>query len=209
MASIPELEVIRRNQILEAAIGVMSKNGSAHVTMADIAEAAGLSKGGLAHYFKSKDELFKESFRYYYGVIFQFFKQAMDGCDGPIDKLLGFGLPLFNREIPQVNMAYKILYDLVTLSAHDEDYRALFCEWIDEWLTLKKAALDEGIRCGFFREHDSLSLAMTISSIFQGITTRWYFYPERHTREWAEQAFEEAIRNLLEPYMMKKQGRIE
>ena len=173
--------------------------------MAEVAEAAGLSKGGLAHYFKSKDELFKESFRYYYSVIFQFFKQAMDGCDGPIEKILGFGLPLFNREIPQVNMAYKLLYDLVTLSSHDEDYRTLYCEWIDEWLTLKQSALDEGIRCGFFIEHDSLSLAMTISSIFQGITTRWYFYPERHTREWAEQAFEEAIRNLLKPYIVKQQ----
>ncbi|MBU0991213.1 MAG: TetR/AcrR family transcriptional regulator [Proteobacteria bacterium] len=202
MASIPELEAIRRSQILDAAINTMAKNGSANVTMADIAEAAGLSKGGLAHYFKSKDELFKEAFKYYYSAIFQFFKQAMDACDGPIEKILGFGLPLFNREIAQVNAAYKILYDLISLSAHNEEYRALFCEWIDEWLTLKKAAIDEGIKNGIFREHDSLSLAMSISSIFQGITTRWYFNPELHTKEWAEKAFEEAIRSLLKPYLI-------
>ena len=204
MASIPELETIRRTQILDAAIDVMAKNGSANVTMMEVADAAGLSKGGLAHYFKSKDELFKESFKYYYGAIFQFFQKAMDQCEGPIEKLLGFGMPLFNRDIPQVTVAYKILYDLVSLAAHNEEYRHLFCEWIDEWLALKKKALDEGVKKGMLRPHDTQSLAMTISSIFQGITTRWYFNPESHTQEWAEKAFEEAIRSLLLPYLIKE-----
>ena len=50
MPPIPELEAIRKSQILRAAMETIAANGCANVTMADICSAAGLSKGGLAHY---------------------------------------------------------------------------------------------------------------------------------------------------------------
>ncbi|SDS10611.1 transcriptional regulator, TetR family [Paenibacillaceae bacterium GAS479] len=48
----------RREQILEAALGVFARHGPALTKMSMIAQAAGISHGLLYHYFKSKDELF-------------------------------------------------------------------------------------------------------------------------------------------------------
>jgi AcrR family transcriptional regulator len=52
-----ETEEIRRQQILESAIKCISRHGYHQTTMDDIASEAGLSKGALYWYFKSKDEI--------------------------------------------------------------------------------------------------------------------------------------------------------
>jgi AcrR family transcriptional regulator len=52
-----ELEQQRRHQILSVALGLFYKNGYKNTSMADIAEAANISKGLIYHYFKNKAEL--------------------------------------------------------------------------------------------------------------------------------------------------------
>ncbi len=200
MPPIPELEAIRRNQILTAAIKIIGTSGYAQVTMSDIAREAGLSKGGLAHYFSSKEELFKEAFKAYYDQILQIFMESMNAAVDPMEKILGLGMPLFIRETADVSFAHKIVYDFMSLAAHHEDYRELFSTWINQWVALKKTAIDEGIASGMFIAHDSDMTARTISAIFHGIYMRWYLDPEHHTVKWAEESFTEAITSYLKPY---------
>ena len=47
------------NQIIEAAVHVMSLKGLSHTKMEDIAQEAGIGKGTLYEYFDSKQELFE------------------------------------------------------------------------------------------------------------------------------------------------------
>jgi len=70
MPPIPELEAIRKSQILQAALNTIAANGCANVTMADICKSAGLSKGGLAHYYKSKRDLFLAAFKAFFQQIY-------------------------------------------------------------------------------------------------------------------------------------------
>jgi AcrR family transcriptional regulator len=49
----------RRDQILDAAVGVFAKNGFAGANMEQIASAANVAKGTIYLYFKSKEEIFK------------------------------------------------------------------------------------------------------------------------------------------------------
>jgi AcrR family transcriptional regulator len=201
MPPIPELEAIRRNQILSAAIKTIGTSGYANVTMADIAREAGLSKGGLAHYFASKEELFKEAFKAYYDQILKLFMESVNMSKDPMEKILGLAMPLFIRETPDVSFAHKIVYDFMSLAAHYPDYRELFSTWINTWVGIKKKAVDEGIAAGLFLPHDSEKSARTISAIFHGIYMRWYLDPEHHTVAWAEESFKEAITAYLKPYM--------
>ncbi|WP_405133167.1 TetR/AcrR family transcriptional regulator [Nocardia sp. NBC_01388] len=48
----------RREQILEAALRTIAERGFLATSVAELAEAVGLSQGGLLHYFGSKEELF-------------------------------------------------------------------------------------------------------------------------------------------------------
>lgn len=47
----------RRQEILTAALGLFSEKGFAHTSMADIADAAGISIGAVYRYFPSKNDL--------------------------------------------------------------------------------------------------------------------------------------------------------
>jgi AcrR family transcriptional regulator len=49
----------RKGQILDAAISVFSENGFSDASIEDIAREAGVGKGTIYLYFKSKDEIFK------------------------------------------------------------------------------------------------------------------------------------------------------
>lgn len=54
----------KREKILEAAISVFAKKGTAKTKTADIAAAAQIGKGTIYEYFKSKDEIMMAAFYY-------------------------------------------------------------------------------------------------------------------------------------------------
>lgn len=53
----------RRAEILRAALDLIGRNGYRGSTLADIADAVGLTKAGVLHYFDSKDHLWAEVLR--------------------------------------------------------------------------------------------------------------------------------------------------
>ena len=53
----------RRAEILQAALELIGRNGFAGSTLADIADAVGLTRAGVLHYFDSKSELYAEVLR--------------------------------------------------------------------------------------------------------------------------------------------------
>lgn len=53
----------RRGQILRAALELIGRNGFRGSTLQDIADAVGVSKAGVLHYFDSKDDLYAEVLR--------------------------------------------------------------------------------------------------------------------------------------------------
>ena len=55
----------RREQMLHAALEVISARGYADTRIADVAERAGVSPALVIYYFKTKDQLLTEAIRYY------------------------------------------------------------------------------------------------------------------------------------------------
>lgn len=55
--------VARREQILEAALTVIAREGYRAASVREIADAVGLSQAGLLHYFESKEHLFVDILR--------------------------------------------------------------------------------------------------------------------------------------------------
>ena len=51
-------KLVRRQQILDTAWGLFQENDYEHVNIIDVAKGAGLAKGTVYLYFKTKEELF-------------------------------------------------------------------------------------------------------------------------------------------------------
>lgn len=199
MPPIPELEAIRKAQILEAALGTIAESGCANVTMAEICRAAGLSKGGLAHYYKSKQALFKEVFTEFFNRIFERGRDTMARFDAPLEKILSF-VWLYDWDDPDVSIGYPILFDFMSTAVHRDDYREIFNQWVNNWLALLKNAIELGQSQGNFENIDAEDAARTISAIYQGIATRWFLAPNRHSTKWATASLKRAVTALLASY---------
>jgi len=193
-----DISTMRRSQLTKAAYKVVGRKGYYNFTVKDIAKEAGLSKGGVAHYFPSKEVLFMDTFREFFDRIFARSRLTMDACADPLSKLLSFGW-LYNWDDPDVNRGYPLLLDFMAASSRNEDYRRLFREWVDGWITLLKEAVEEGQREGLFRGLDPDGTARCVSSIYHGIAVRWYLDRESHSSAWAVGSCMRSIRRLLEP----------
>ena len=66
MSPRPDVSEEHKNQILEAAIAVFARLGFQQTRMDDIAEQAGLSKGALYLYYKSKDAIIAALLKYFF-----------------------------------------------------------------------------------------------------------------------------------------------
>ncbi len=200
MPPIAELLEIRTTHIIETALQTISTSGCANVTMAEICRAAGLSKGGLAHYYKSKRSLFIAVFTEFFQRIFQRGKETMEEYTDPLDRLLSFEW-LYNADDPEASLGYPILFDFMSIAVHDEEYREIFSNWINNWIELLKQPILEGQEQGIFtKKIDPDSTARSISAIYQGIATRWYLSPELHSTEWAVDTLKRGITGLLASY---------
>lgn len=204
MPPIPELEEIRRKQILDAALFTISAKGYASATMGEIAKAANLSKGGLAHYFKSKDDLFKAAFQEFFDRIFARVRTEAEEIEGAMEKLLGFE-QLFDISDPDAAMGYPLLFDCMSVAGRDLTYRAIFDQWVDNWIDMLSGIISEGVSRGIFTDVDPVSTARTISAIYQGVAVRWFLAPDSHSREWALDSYRRAITGLMAPYMVCSQ----
>jgi AcrR family transcriptional regulator len=189
---------IRKEQIFEGALKIISEQGSHNVTLAQIAVAAGLSKGGITYYYASKNDLFKDVFTNFFIKIFGKGQAGMDQNLDPLQKLLSFTW-LFDENDPLIIHVYPLLIETMSLAIHDDEYRQLFHNMVIGWIKLLSAALQEGVAKKQFEITDIEGSARLISSIYQGIATRWYLDRESHTTEWAKTSISHTITKLLKP----------
>lgn len=201
MASTSELEKIRKAQIIEACVRTIAKSGFSNVKMDDIVRESGLSKGGIAHYFKSKDELFKSAFREYSEHIFKVSSELMSAKENPMEKLTG-GEVIFDRTRPEVDIAYPMMFDFMAMAVHDEDYKEYYQEWTHRWANLLSEPIEEGIRRGIFKPMDSLRMGQAIFAVYHGLALQWFLGREALTSEWAINACRNAIYGLMTPYLL-------
>lgn len=195
-----KLETRRKTQILEAALHTISIKGQAGVTMEEIAKAAGLSKGGLAHYYASKEILFEAAFEAFFDRVFLRCEKAMEEQNDPVKMLLGFE-NLFDKNDMDVILGYPILFDFMAIAAHRTRYRELFTSWVNKWVVLLQNALTLGMETGVFQGMDTEPVARSISAVYQGVASRWYLDPGFHSDQWAVETYTLAIKGILAPYM--------
>ena len=200
MAENVTLEAIRKPQIIDATLKKISEVGFYNVTMDDVAREAGLSKGGIAHYFPSKESLFKEAFRVFFDRIFQRGRETMDQFEDPLDKILSFAW-LYNRDDPDVYTGYPLHFDCMALAARDSEYREIFHEWVDNWVALLSEALEKGVGSGKYVIPDIRRVARTISAVYHGIALRWFLDSESHSSEWAAESLHDAITHVMSDYI--------
>ena len=87
----PNDDTSLKQKLLNAALGVIRAKGYAATRVEDVCEAAGLTKGGFFHHFKSKEDLAVSAANYWSEMTGGFFASApYHQHADPLDRVMGY-----------------------------------------------------------------------------------------------------------------------
>src|ERR1700742_4881151 len=142
----------RAPEILEAALACFAEKGFAGTRMDDIAARAGITKGTIYLYFKSKEELFKALARQSIGERIAAITAQLQGSDSPAPEQLRFVLTTlghFAATSDRVVLPRVLLAEAGNFPELAEFWRK---EIIDRGLGLFEMIIRRGVACGEFRK---------------------------------------------------------
>ncbi|HEY1632606.1 MAG TPA: TetR/AcrR family transcriptional regulator [Rhizomicrobium sp.] len=141
----------RPSEILEAALAAFTEKGLAGARMDDIARRAGVTKGTLYLYFKSKDDLFRALLSESFGERLRFARDLVDRFDGSSAELLATILRVvgdFVATTDHVALPKLVIGEIQNFPELHRFYRE---EVIDRGMGVWSAILERGIARGEFR----------------------------------------------------------
>lgn len=172
----------KKAEILQAAMQVFSQRGVAKTKMADIAVAAGIGKGTIYEYFRSKEEIFAAAFQQVNQRSGELIQQALASTDDPVEQLrllIDVSRQTFIEE--SADFA-GIMMDFWAEGIRNKDEKILAIinleQIYDEYRSLISGILETGIQKGVFRPVDTASLAAILIAVLDGVMLQWIMTPE-------------------------------
>jgi AcrR family transcriptional regulator len=173
----PDVSEERRHQILDAALQIFARRGIYQSRMDDIVKEAGLSKGAIYWYFKSKDEL-----------VTALMERLMDRSRQDLDLLSYAEQPVPQRiaqladslaeQVAQFAHLQSIVFEFYALAARSSEMRQFFQRYYSEYGVALAGLIEQGIARGELRPVDPASAARSLIGLFEGIALLWALDPQ-------------------------------
>ncbi|MDK9699626.1 MAG: TetR/AcrR family transcriptional regulator [bacterium] len=162
---------VRREQILDAAMSLFVEQGYENTSVDEIARSAGLSKGAIYWYFKSKLEiLFALTDRNIRNSQNELVQIAAQNDFGPA-ALYKVHRPLIERRL-STKECNKLFGQLIALGRRYPEISDRIRKYYKDWDDVSKGLLNKAIEDGAFRPVHTLHLAQAISAMYDGLTMR-------------------------------------
>ncbi len=164
-------------RILDAAASVFARRGFSDARMDDVAEEAGVSKGGLYLHFPSKDALFDGLVGYVVGLETRKLAAAKE-AEGPVaDRLAGF-FHEYAKDLLAMARFYPIIMEVYARAFRHAALRKILQRYVDLYVSELSALIREGIDRGEFRDVDAEQVAIQMISLLEGLALLWGVDPE-------------------------------
>ena len=165
---------IKKQDILEASIRVFARQGIAQTKMIDIAREAGIGKGTVYEYFRSKEEITKESFRNFMSKMDAAGVDQLDQLTDPVDKIchiidgwMNFLADSYDESRVLIDFwAHSIRFDKA-LEEFDLN------EMVNNYRIFLADIIEEGISKGTIYSMDSNLMASVIIGALDGLVLHW------------------------------------
>ncbi len=189
-------EAARRTQLIECAIETIATLGYGQASLAQIAKRAGISKGVIIYYFKSREELIEQ-------VVTDIYTAAVQAVTPQIaaQPTAQLRLQTYIRSavdyIGTHRMRMVALLE-IALNYRTADGKLRYGGTSEEWiLTALEALLRQGQEDGEFRAFDLRVMAVTIRRAIDAVAPLFAAYPNLDTDLYARELvtlFDQATR---------------
>lgn len=159
----------RRNQIIEAAIKTLMTKGISASSMNDLIRASGFSKGGVYHYFPSKDNLLAGILNYFFEEYFIETTEVPSKIKSAHQKLR-YMLTQHQQILEEMGQYNPLFLDFFAHSAHNPQLKQQFQFQYLHFQTLLTKLIQQGINDKEFKpDINARAIASGIIGVFDGI----------------------------------------
>ena len=181
MSRRPDSSEIRRNQILDAATKVFVRLGFQHARMDDIVEESGLSKGTLYWYFKSKEDIINAILRRLFAGALESLESLLE-AEGTVSERL---VQLTSDRVTgmkHMSSLVPIIFEFYAVAVHQQWVKQFIGEYFKHFRGLLEDLIQQGIDRGEFYPVNAAETAISLASMYEGLTIHWLMEPE--TVQW-------------------------
>jgi AcrR family transcriptional regulator len=162
----PQIDHVRRPQLLEAAAGVIAERGIAATRLADVAARAGTSAPAVLYWFKSKDELLAEALTIQEERFYGQLTERMDALESPRGKLR------LILETSADEYDWTLWMELWTRALRDSSSGSARIRLDERWRSQIAAVIREGQRTDEFGPADPDDVALVLASLIDGLAVQ-------------------------------------
>lgn len=158
---------MRINEITEAAIDVFLEKGYEGTTMDGIAKKAGVSKGGLYHYFKSKDMILIQANEKISTKVEELMETALE-CSSVKEGILYY-IENYIRHWLDNPRETAFLFLSMAKMLENPDLLKYYKQYTTDYITFFEGAFTMGIQLGEFKAHNAKASAVTLMAALDGV----------------------------------------
>jgi AcrR family transcriptional regulator len=162
----PQIDHVRRPQLLEAAAAVIVERGIASTRIADVAERAGTSPPAVLYWFESKDELLAEALTVEEERFYRHLTESMEELERPRDKLR------LMLESSAEEYDWTLWMELWTRALRDRSTLVARRQLDDRWRAQLAEVIRDGQRAGEFGKADPDDVALVLASLIDGLAVQ-------------------------------------
>jgi AcrR family transcriptional regulator len=162
----PQIDHVRRPQLLEAAAGVIAERGIAATRIADVAERAGTSPPAVLYWFESKDELLAEALTVDEERYYQALTERLEALESPRRRLR----VLLESSAEEYDS--RLWMEIWTRALHDTSTRRARRRLDQRWRAQIAAVIRDGQRAGDFGDADPDDGALVLASLIDGLAVQ-------------------------------------
>lgn len=177
MSPRPDVSDARKNQIIDAAIRVFNRAGFKDARMEDIVKEAGISKGLVYWYYKSKEELIIAISDRLFGEEFVRMEQADDPTIPPQECLNRY-FDLYIKDLTGMMAFIPIIYELYALAFRNKTVKSVMQGYLERFVRSVEPIIQRGIDSGDFAPTNARQATITFGSQIEGTLLLWIYAPD-------------------------------
>ena len=166
MSPRPQIDHIRRPQLLAAAAAVIAERGAAATRIADVAARAGTSSSAVLYWFESRDELLAEALTFAEDSFYEDLATKLADLEEPRRRLA------ILIESSLGGDDWVLWLELWTRALRDPDLARARQRLDDRWRSQIAAIVQEGVEAGDFDAADPERMALELASLMDGLAVQ-------------------------------------
>lgn len=186
----------RRKQILKAAFQAASEKGYESVTLQDIADYAGVSKGVTNYYFENKVDVFAHLFEWITTRIYEKEAKSIDEKETAIEKLEAYINQVFIS--PKENKSfYRVYLDFLAQVKNNNRYKEINQQFYENCWSIGKNIIRLGIEENVFKVDNIEQSAISIRCMIDGSLIQWLMRDDDSLHNYYRTVCYESILQIL------------